>query len=463
MATMSRATDTGGRTPLTPAPQYSVHEKQRQVLQSDARFRVCRWGRRAGKNVTGAIDTIEYARRPWGSEWGPDDPWKVLVWWVGPTYDQANKHGYDKVKNAIPDAWIADYGESKPRFIELENGGTIEFRTFDRPKSLQGEGVDRIVLDEADQMRQGIWYGDLEPMLLDSKGSALIISKPYRPRSWFHRFFDYGQSADYPEYESWHATSADNPFLAENPEDKRGSVPPHLFEREYLAKLPDDGGQVFRDLDDKLFTGDYDVDVDQEHDPNGEFVGEVRRDPGAVSRPVAIGVDFARSQDYRVTLALDAAGELAYYYRSRNESWDGIEDRIRAVYDSYGGVVIPDGSRDNKIVSDLAGAGVRVEPTSFSPKTKKQLIETLATLVESGDLTVPDIEALDQLHLELRQLQEDVSDTGYTRYQAPDDRYDDSVDAYALAASMFDKLAAAASRREQRDADGDSGGAVTHL
>ena len=441
---------------LTPAPQYSVHEKQQAVLESDARFRVCRWGRRAGKNITAAIDVIEYARRPWGSEWGPDDPQDVLIWWVGPTYDQANKHGYDTIKSAIPDAWLADYGESKPRYLELQTGARIEFRTFDRPQSLQGEGVDRIILDEADQMREGIWYGDLEPMLLDTRGCALFISKPYRPRSWFHRFYDYGQSADYPEYASWYATSADNPFLEENPEDKRGTVPPHIFEREYLAQLPDDGGQVFRDLDDKLFTGTYDVEVDQEHDPAGEFVGEVRRSPDAVARPVSIGADFARARDYRVTLGVDAAGDLAYYHRAQNESWDGIEAHLKAVYKTYGGIVVPDATRDNKIIADLGGAGVALEPTSFTPKTKKQLIETLATLVESGDLAVPDIAALDQLHLELRQLQEDVSKTGYTRYHAPENGYDDSVDAFALAASKLDHLAAVASR-DQRRADGDTG------
>ena len=459
MATRSSDAD---RPILQPAPQYSVHEKQREVLESDARYRVCRWGRRAGKNITASIDVIEYARRPWGSQWGPDDPQDILIWWVGPTYDQANKHGYDTIKSAIPDAWIADYGESKPRFIELTTGPRIEFRTFDRPQSLQGEGVDRIALDEADQMREGIWYGDLEPMLLDTRGCALFISKPYRPRSWFHRFYDYGQSADYPEYESWHATSSDNPFLAENPEDKRGTVPPHLFEREYLAELPDDGGQVFRDLDDNLFTGTYDVVVKREHDPSGEFIGEVRRPVGAIVRPVAIGVDFARSRDYRVTIAVDAAGELAYFHRAQNESWDGIEDHICGVYDTYGGIVLPDTSRDNKIVADLAGDGVNLEPVTFSPKTKKQLIETLATLVETGDLTVPDVDALDQLHLELRQLQEDVSKSGYTRYHAPDDSHDDCVDSFALAVSALDRIAAAAQRHERADDEDDSHG-VSYL
>lgn len=447
---------------LTPTPEYSVHEKQRQVLESDARFRVCRWGRRAGKNVTGAIDAIEYARAPGASQWGPDDPRDVLVWWVAPTYDQAMKHGFETVTSAVPDTWIDDRSRSEPYHIEFVNGVRIEFRTFDKPESLQGEGVDRIVLDEADQMQQGIWYGDLEPMLLDTRGCALFISKPYRPRSWFHRFFDYGQSADYPEYDSWHATSADNPFLAEDPEDKRGSVPPHLFEREYLAQLPDDGGEVFRDLDERLFTGEYEIKVDREHDPAGEFVGEVRRPVDAVTQPIAVGADFARSRDYRVTIGVDAAGELAYYHRAQNESWDGIEDHLRRVHETYGGVVVPDASRDNKIIADLAGAGVTLEPTAFSPKTKKQLIETLATLVESGDLTVPDVEALDQLHLELRQLQEDVSDGGYTRYHAPDDGYDDCVDALALAVSQLDRIAAVATRRGGDDRD-DGGSGVSYI
>lgn len=450
-------------TALRPQPQYSVHEKQRAVLESDVRYRVCRWGRRAGKNVTGAIDVVEYVRRPWASQWGPDDPQDVLVWWVGPTYDQANKHGYEKVKSAVPNAWIDSSGRSEPYYIEFVNGARVEFRTFDKPESLQGEGVDRIVLDEADQMREGIWYGDLEPMLLDTRGCALFISKPYRPRSWFHRFYDYGQSADYPEYESWHATSADNPFLAENPEDKRGTVPPHIFDREYLAELPDDGGQVFRDLNGQLFTGDYDVDIEQVYDPSGEFVGEVRRSIDDVTRPVAIGADFARSRDYRVTIAVDAAGELAYYHRGRNESWDGIEDHIRDVHDTYGGIVLPDASRDNKIVSDIAGAGIPLEPVSFSPKTKKQLIETLATLVETGALTVPDVEALDQLHLELRQLQENVSKSGYTKYHAPDDGYDDSVDSFALAVSKLDEIEALAERANAGGGDGKGDNGVSYL
>ncbi len=74
---------------------------------------------------------------------------------------------------------------------------------------------------------------------------------------------------------------------------------------------------------------------------------------------------------------------------------------------------------------------------------------------------MPDIDALDQLHLELRQLQEDVSDAGYTRYHAPDDGYDDSVDSFALAASALDKLTAAHQRHGDNAGDDNSG--ITHI
>jgi hypothetical protein len=66
------------------------------------------------------------------------------------------------------------------------------------------------------------------------------------------------------------------------------------------------------------------------------------------------------------------------------------------------------------------------------------------------------VEALDQLHLELRQLKEDVSKSGYTRYHAPDNGHDDSVDAYALAVSQLDRIEALARRQADRD-DDDSG------
>jgi hypothetical protein len=431
MAASNRPVEQGA--PLTPTPQYDVHEKQRAVLESDARYRVLCWGRRAGKNITGAIDTIEYARSPSSSQWGSDTD--ATVWWVGPTYDQANDHGFDTIEAGIPNAWIdGEPKRTKPRRIELINGVTIDFRTFDRPESLQGAGVDRMVIDEVAYMPRSLWDNDLEPMLMDNMGSAVFISKP-KGRGLFHEMYQKGQSDDFPNHESFHATSADNPFIDADPMEKRDEKPDHVFKQEYLAEFIDESGGVFEELDDRLFTAE----------------SELPADGGG---PYAIGVDFARHQDYRVTIVLDATGDVVFFDRGQNEAWPHIQADIEDVADDYPGIVRVDGSRDNKIVADLADAGVNVEPVTFSPSTKRDLIENLVARVENGELSAPEIS---QLRHELQIFEYDVSPSGTVSYHAPEGFHDDCVDSLALAASALDRVAAAARRHEHRDDETDNG------
>ena len=441
--------------PLLPKPRFSIYDKQQEVLESDARYRILRWGRRGGKNIVAVIDLVERGRHPWTYQWGTDDPANTVIWWVGPSYNQAKKYGFQPLKSALPDRWIARVSNTEPYEIELINGVLYEFRTFDKPKTIQGAGVDHLVIDEGDYMPDNLWYQDLDPMLMDSMGSMMAISKPVRPRSYFNTFYEYGQSADYPEHFSSHATSSDNPFIAESPEDKRGTVPNHVFRREYLAELPDDGGQVFKKLGDRLFTESYPLEGEVI-----EGIGEVSRPAAECTPPFSVGVDFARHRDYRVTTALDAEGYVVYFSRDQNEGWDTIQSDIEAVHASYPGIVVPDASRDNKIIPDLAMEGVTLEPTSFSPKRKKELIENLITLIETGEITASSTPALDQLRLELRRMEKEVTNNSYTRYNAPDNGHDDCVDSLALAASKLDRIQLAARRgwSESDDTEENDGG-----
>lgn len=444
--------------PLLPRPRFDVHPKQREAVESDARYRILQWGRRGGKNITAIIDCIERGRAPWLSEWGADDPEQALIWWVGRSYDQAEKYGFNKLEAAIPDSWIADVVRSEPYEIHLTNGVRYEFRTYDHPETLQGAGVDHVFVDEADYMPDSLWYDDLDPMLLDTRGSAMFISKPVRPHSYFQKLYEKGQSADYPQYFASHATSADNPFIEEDPADKRGTVPDHKFRQQYLAELPDDGGQVFSGLDDYLFTGDYDIE--------GEVVdgiGEVWVDPDNESdegewsptAPYVTGADFAQRRDYRVTGVLDATGRLVYYKRSQNESWRNIQSHLESVASKYPGVLVPDATRDNKIVADLWHAGIDVEPVKFSPQRKVDLIDNLITAVETGELTIADDPRLDQIRLELRIFEKEVTSSGYTKYHAPESGHDDCVDMLALAYSALDSagIASETARLGEDDED----------
>ena len=437
------------RTPLLPAPKYKVHQKQREALENDARYKVLEWGRRGGKNIYAVIEFIEHARAPWETQWGSDDPQQTLLWWVARSYDQAKKYGFDKFTSAIPDAWIEYRKRTAPYEVKLTNGVHVEFRTYDHPETLQGAGVDRHIIDEADYMKDSLWYDDLEPMLMDTMGAATFISKPVRPRSYFQKLGDRGKSSDWPDHFYSHSTSADNPFIAEDPEDKRGTMPDAKFRQQYLAELPDDGGQVFKHLGSRLFTGTYELKGDVSG-TRGEPTGEAWRPVAQCEPPFVTAVDFARSQDYRVAGALDSNGELCYFERRQNEAWDGIEEKLLRLANDYPGIMALDASRDNKIVADVASQGVKVEPITWSPKTKKSLIEDLITRIEGWELVAPDDDKLDVLWLELSQMERDVTPAGYTRYNAPDDGHDDTVDMLAMAASQLDRIASVRRQRESK-------------
>jgi hypothetical protein len=380
--------------------EWTPHPAQGEIMASDARFRVIACGRRFGKTTLAARETAQYLGQP-----------EALVWWVAPTYDEADR-GFDAVTAALPDPLIADTTESWPKAVDVVNGARIEFRSTERQNSNRGEGLDLLVLDEADDIRDAAWTEDLRPSLSDTLGDMIAISTPMR-KGWFYRWWQRGQSPEYPDAASWRFPTAANPHIpASEIEAAKTELPGHAFEQEYEAEFKDETGGVFTDLDDTLFTREYDL---------TECDGEP---------PYATGVDFARHQDWRVIVTLDAHGDLVHYDRQRVEAWPHIQRRVEAVASEYEGPVAVDASRDNKIVSDLAEAGLNIQPVQFSPKRKRELIENLAAAIESEELTAPDIP---QLRHELEIFEYDVTSAGNVRYHAPEGFHDDCVDALALA------------------------------
>jgi phage terminase large subunit-like protein len=166
-----------------------------------------------------------------------------VLWWVGPTYTQTKKYGFEKAKEALPDEAIkGDPKETAPFEIELVNGVTWEFYSFDRPKSLDGAGVDSMVIDERGYMDTNVWETNLAAMLLDTNGRVSFIGKPW-PNDHFEQCFQKGQSDDHPNYASWHATSYDNPRIPDSRIDEIfGDLPEAVYQREIMAQFGASGG-----------------------------------------------------------------------------------------------------------------------------------------------------------------------------------------------------------------------------
>jgi phage terminase large subunit-like protein len=233
--------------PGKPIP-WNVEGIQRDFCASQARFRTLVAGRRFGKNHSAIISQAEFAFNPDAYDRGRDDPSHVVLWWVGPTYTQTRKYGFERAKDALPPEAIADTRNTQPFEIKLANGVRWEFYSYDRPKSLDGAGVDDLTIDERGYMPTSVWEDNLAAMLLDTDGRAAFIGKPW-PNDHFRECFEKGQSEDYPSYDSWRATSYDSPAVEDDVIDELfGDLPEPIYQREILAQFDAGGKHLTRDM-----------------------------------------------------------------------------------------------------------------------------------------------------------------------------------------------------------------------
>ncbi|WP_331235145.1 phage terminase large subunit [Natronorarus salvus] len=400
---------------------WKPHTGQRAIMDHPARFRIVACGRRWGKSEMCAHLALERALEE------PD----TTVWWVAPTYDQANDYGFTKMVPLLsPDVVAGDPKRTKPRKIEFVNGSSISFRSADRPDSLRGAGVDLLVIDEAASVPERAWIEELRPTLTDTLGDMIAIGTP-KGRNWFYRWYQRGQSSDHADVASFQAPSYQNEHVPDSEiDDAREDVPERVFEQEYLAKFVDDTGGVFVGVRERNVE-EYDLPVA----PSDETA-------------YAIGVDFARLQDYTAIVVLDAEGRLVAFDRLKETTWNRIQNRVEQLAETYDpcGVAV-DATRDNKIVADLKRSGLSVKPVNFTSK-KQLLIDNLATRLEGGELTLSSDAPV--LVNELEVFEYDVTDAGTIRYHAPSGFHDDAVDALALAADILPKVQAVTSRRQKR-------------
>ena len=396
---------------------WQPHPGQQAIMTHPARFRVVACGRRWGKSEMAAHLALEYALENAGA----------TVWWVAPSYDQANAYGFDNIKPLVSPSVLTETKRTKPRAFTFDNGSEISFRSAEREDSLRGPGLDFLVIDEAGSVPERAWNEELRPALSDTLGDALMVGTP-RGRNWFYRWFQRGQNPDHGDTASWRAPTYQNPHVPDSEiDDAREDMPERKFEQEYLAEFVDDTGGVFEDV--RQNVEGYELPV-----------------APSDTEDYAIGVDLARLDDYTVIVTLDSGGRLVAFDRIRGVSWSRIQQRIEDAAERYHpGVVAVDATRDNKIVQDLDRGGVNIEPVNFSSK-KETLIENLAVALEKNELTLSS-DAVTLVN-ELEVFEFDVTAGGTVRYSAPSGFKDDAVDALALANAILPRIQRVSAQRQ---------------
>ncbi|MES4793345.1 MAG: hypothetical protein C4321_10555 [Chloroflexota bacterium] len=210
-----------------------LHDTQREVINCPLREIVLICGRRWGKTRLGIVKAIFGAPHHRGALAG------ARIWWIAPTFAVATTAW--RIAKQVAAQLPGYTPREADRCIQFTtSGGELWFKSADRPDNLRGEGLDGLVIDEADfvEPRKTAHVGELyheilKPALLDRKGWALIISTPNLENSWLHKLF----KEEHPERRSFHFTTYDNPFIPKAELDGlKETVSEIAFRREILAE-----------------------------------------------------------------------------------------------------------------------------------------------------------------------------------------------------------------------------------
>ena len=207
----------------------SLHEGQKGVANSTARFKVLSAGRRWGKTRLGVWLCLEKA-------------WQGgRAWWVAPTYAMALEGWKDLRQIGIEHGVIVKEAE---RTIITTTGGSVSVRSADNPDRLRGAGLDFIVLDEWAFMKEQTWREVLRPTLTERQGGALFISTP-RGFNWFEQIYNDAEKLE--DWDRWQLPTETNPFV---PLDElaiaRKEIGSYLYSQEYEAKFVELSGGMFQ-------------------------------------------------------------------------------------------------------------------------------------------------------------------------------------------------------------------------
>lgn len=141
---------------------------QEKVFVDPARFRVANCGRRCGKTILALNELIRAAK----------SGYKKNVWYVAPTYKQAEDILWQFLKDAIPQENIQSKNENKLSITLKGYESTISLKGAENAENLRGAGLDFVVVDEIQDIDLQALDVVLAPAMSDKKADALYIGTP---------------------------------------------------------------------------------------------------------------------------------------------------------------------------------------------------------------------------------------------------------------------------------------------
>lgn len=229
--------------PYAPHVWQTLFHGARDAEGRMARFRHLVAGRRGGKTLSAAEDTLYYILHPeeyWLDFFDVNKSDELWAWELSKDYSigfAAWRTFQETMKNAGLVHNVDFKLNRGEKYIEFLNGGFIQFKTAVDPESLRGAGLNILWMDEAAMMTNADAYNVTYPALSDKEGAVICTTTP-KGKNWYYEEFFTGQALRDEQQVTIEYTSIDNPYFPER-EWKRAQMRyhPQLFKQEYMARF----------------------------------------------------------------------------------------------------------------------------------------------------------------------------------------------------------------------------------
>lgn len=353
---------------------------------------------------------------------------KLFCVWLAPTLDKC-KIGYRYLKAMLDIPGITEFVDSRLE-IRFGNGSMIRFmHGRDAEVTVEGEAIDRFVIDETGKIKRQVWYS-LLTTITQTRGLGIVTGTP-RGGGWYKEVFKMARGGGNPFFCWTQLKTIDSPFVTkEAVEANRKLLPTPLFRQYFLAEFVSHGA-TFGDLE---IMWDDSIAV-----PSGKVRFWLHPDESKRNGDVFHGVDIAKKKDFTVFYSVNQYGEMVGYARFNRVPYPSQVTRLKTYLEQY----FP--KADSMLAYDATGIGeafgdyiseadieATIVPVVFTNKSKAYMVTKTIMAIESGFHKAPRIP---QIEDEFTSYEMTLTPLGLPRFAAPEGEHDDIVSAGIIAIS----------------------------
>ena len=383
---------------------YKPHTKQKEIhnsiINEGYKYYILNIGRQFGKTMLGINQMLYWAINHKGCN----------IAWVTPIYKQSKKV-FDEMEKVTKSSGLFEYNRSDLTISGFNS--QIQFFSGERPDNIRGNTFDYLIVDEMAFTRPELWSEVLSATVLVKGKKVIFISTPKGK----NHFYQLSLQPNYDNrYKYFHYSSYDNPMIdVEDLEERKRSLPKHIFEQEYLAKFIDNASGLFKNVDSCVIK------------------------TAERTQKLFGGLDIGRADDYTVLTILNKSYQMVYVQRWRQQEWSKIIDEVATKIREYNAEIFVEVNNQGDVFFEMLQNKVynNVQPYVTSTATKPIMIEDLAVHFENKDIgilnenwLVDELNAFTYIYNEK---------TRRVQYGAPQGVHDDGVMSLALAVQSIKK------------------------